>query len=105
LAQFTFDLSLSQSQINELQRILLDFRTIFLDKINDLNMIQAKVRHHIHVDNGQKVQSQPYTYGPAERKIIDEEIDKLLESDLIRPSTSPWSSPVVLVRKKDGMNE
>lgn len=48
------------------------------------------------------MQSQPYTYGPVERKIIDDEIDKLLASDLIQPSTSPWSSPVVLVRKKDG---
>lgn len=102
LAQFTFDPTLSQSEIKELQQILLDFRSLFLDKINNLNMIQTKVKHYIHTTPGQKVQSQPYSYGPAERKIIDDEIDKLIASDLIQPSTSPWSSPVVLVRKKDG---
>jgi hypothetical protein len=102
ITQFTYDPTLSQSQIKELQHILIDFRSLFRDKIDNLNMIQTKVKHHIHTIPGQKVQSQPYTYGPAERKIIDNEIDKLVASDLIQPSTSPWSSPVVLVRKKDG---
>ena len=36
------------------------------------------------------------------RGVVDEEINKMLESDVIRPSSSPWSSPIVLVRKKDG---
>ena len=30
------------------------------------------------------------------------EIQKMLDQGLIRPSDSPWASPVVLVRKKDG---
>lgn len=44
LSQFTFDLSLSQKQINELQRILLEFRSLFRDKIDNVNIIQTKVR-------------------------------------------------------------
>ena len=31
-----------------------------------------------------------------------EAIDKLWKQGSIRPSTSPWASPIVLVRKKDG---
>ena len=33
---------------------------------------------------------------------IEEEVKSLLSLELIRPSTSPWASPVVLVLKKDG---
>ncbi len=29
-------------------------------------------------------------------------IDDMLEHDTIRPSNSPWASPIVLVKKKDG---
>lgn len=35
------------------------------------------------------------------QKIINEEVDKMIEKDVIEPSNSPWSSPVVLVKKKN----
>jgi hypothetical protein len=34
--------------------------------------------------------------------IIDEEVDKMLAEGVIEPSDSPWSSPIVLAKKKDG---
>ena len=39
-------------------------------------------------------------YAPAERQAIAQEVKKLLEQGIIRESSSPWCSPVVLVRKK-----
>ena len=39
---------------------------------------------------------------PAQEKYISEETQRLLERDVIEPSTSPWSAQVVLASKKDG---
>ena len=38
----------------------------------------------------------------AEKDLIENTVEELLRSGKIRPSNSPWASPVVLVRKKDG---
>jgi hypothetical protein len=35
-------------------------------------------------------------------KIVETECNKMLELGMIRPSKGPWSSPVVLVTKKNG---
>jgi hypothetical protein len=38
----------------------------------------------------------------AEREVIKKEVEEMLQADIIEQSTSPWSSPVVLVPKKNG---
>jgi hypothetical protein len=50
----------------------------------------------------QPVASRPYHYSPILKSEIESQINKMLQSGLIRPSTSAFSSPVLLVRKKDG---
>jgi hypothetical protein len=37
-----------------------------------------------------------------EKRIIYEKVNEMLRSGVIQPSNSPWSSPVVLVKKKSG---
>lgn len=32
---------------------------------------------------------------------IDHELDRMLKDDIIEPSKSPWSSPILMVPKKD----
>ena len=36
------------------------------------------------------------------QRAVEAEIEKLTETEIARPSTSPWASPVVMVRTKDG---
>ena len=43
-----------------------------------------------------------YRAAPKENEFIKNEIEDMLEQGLIKPSTSPWSFPVVVVRKKNG---
>jgi len=48
------------------------------------------------------VASRAYRVGPFELDRQREEVDHLLADGLIRPSTSPWASPIVMADKKDG---
>ncbi|GFT77902.1 hypothetical protein TNCV_4051461 [Trichonephila clavipes] len=41
------------------------------------------------------------TESPTERRIIHEEVQKMLDEGIVQPSESPWSSPVVLRHEKD----
>ena len=36
------------------------------------------------------------------KETVDKEVTKMLENRIIRPSASPWSSPVVMVKRRDG---
>ena len=36
------------------------------------------------------------------RQEVDKQVGEMLDSGVIRPSKSPWASPIVLVKKKDG---
>ena len=45
---------------------------------------------------------QPVRHLPmALKDVVSTEVNKMLSDDIIRPSKSAWSSPVVLVKKKD----
>jgi hypothetical protein len=45
---------------------------------------------------------QPYGYSPALKSEIEQQVNKMLAEGIIRPSTSPFSSSVVMTKKKDG---
>ena len=40
---------------------------------------------------------------PAELKELKVQLHELLDKGFIRPSVSPWGTPVLLVKKKDGL--
>ncbi|XP_076933766.1 uncharacterized protein LOC143599774 [Bidens hawaiensis] len=48
------------------------------------------------------VNVKPYRYPQYQNKIMTDLISNMLKDGIIKPSQSPYSSPVLLVRKKDG---
>ncbi|KAM7287924.1 retrovirus-related Pol polyprotein from transposon 17.6 [Ixodes scapularis] len=53
-------------------------------------------------DDALPVHQSPYRVSLKERKVIQDQVQEMLDDDIIQPSRSPWASPVVLVKKKDG---
>nr|GEY83096.1 hypothetical protein [Tanacetum cinerariifolium] len=44
----------------------------------------------------------PYQLAPSELKELSEQLKELFEKGFIHPSSSPWGTPVLFVKKKDG---
>ena len=62
-----------------------------------------KVDHSIHLEPGAKpVNVKPYRYPYFQKQEIELQVKEMLRQGVIQPSTSAFSSPVLLVRKKDG---
>jgi hypothetical protein len=59
------------------------------------------IQHRIHTGNHPPIKQRPYPVPIPMRPEIDEQVDKMIQQGIITPSISPWSSPIVLVRKKD----
>jgi hypothetical protein len=48
------------------------------------------------------VNSRPYRYSPLHKDEIERQVAEMLKAGLIKISTSPFASPVLLIQKKDG---
>lgn len=82
-------------------KILSDYPTI----INPAALGTAKKPHnitHCIITKGPPVHSKARRLSPQKLAIVKSEIKNLLEQGIIRPSKSPWASPIHLVPKKTG---
>lgn len=84
-----------------LSALLQKYATIF-QKPQGLPPNRAQDHHiHLHPDST-PVNVKPYRYPHYQKEVITNMIQEMLTEGIIKPSTSPFSSLVLLVRKKDG---
>jgi Reverse transcriptase (RNA-dependent DNA polymerase)/Retroviral aspartyl protease/Retrotransposon gag protein len=85
----------------KLQEVLKQFPEVFDGTSNTPPC--RDIDHRIPLQpNSHPVNLRPYRYSHFQRLELDKIIEELLSNGVIRPSTSPFASPALLVKKKDG---
>ena len=91
---------LSPLQQQQLNGLFKEFSDVFSQGEDDLGC--TPLLEHTIETHGPPLR-QPYRrQNPAVRREEMVQVQQMLASDVIRPSNSPWASPVVMVKKKDG---
>lgn len=91
---------LNSEQKEQVGKLLLDYEHCFEGGMYGLGKTDL-VKHKIDTGNHPPIKIPPRRLGWAQRRALDEEVDKMMSKGVIEPSDSPWSSPPVLVKKKD----
>jgi deoxyuridine 5'-triphosphate nucleotidohydrolase len=92
---------LTEDQERRLIQLLEDNADIFTTELHQLGRSNI-IKHEIHTGNESPIKQRPYRATLPDQQFISEEIKRMLDANIIRPSTSPWASPIVVVSKKNG---
>lgn len=88
-------------QKERMRKLILDYHDVFSTGPGDLGRT-TKIRHQINTGNSHPIRQGPRWLSPLQMSVIKDHLTDMLDQGLIKPSVSPWASPIVLVKKKDG---
>ena len=93
---------LSDDGKNELKSIIAKNREAFVGSDGNIGNYKGMYKHKIELIDPNKItQKRPYRVPPALRDEVEKQINEMLRQKIIQPSTSPFCSPIVLVKKRD----
>ena len=87
-----------------LGRLLNEYSDLFVNELpSHLPPSRPGIDHRIRTESNAKIpQKNPYRLSHAESLELQRQVEDLLKKGLISKSNSPYSSPVLFVKKKDG---
>ena len=86
-------------QKENLKNLLLSYFSLFTENINELGKAKS-IKHSIHTTQLPDVM--PMRRTPERlRLVVKKQIEDMLRNNIIRPSTSPFACPILLVAKKE----
>ena len=93
--------ALSPEQVAEVTQWLLQHHDIFALDESDLGRTSL-VEHDIYTGDHPPIRQLPRREAFALRPVIRKMVQDMLKQGIVRPSNSPWASPIVLVKKRNG---
>lgn len=98
------DLRIDNSKVNKMREgILRDYTTTVTEDPPTRLPPSQRIKHRIHLVETNKISfRQQYKLSYSEKEELTKQIDKLIQQGFIQNSISPFNSPVLFVKKKDG---
>ena len=93
----------SNEEINETMAIIERKADVFSKYKNDMGKTDL-LAHQIKTFDNIPISMKPRRVPCGLEDDVNKMVDDLLNSDVIRPSNSPWNFPIVVVKKKNGDN-
>ncbi|GFW04409.1 retrovirus-related Pol polyprotein from transposon 17.6 [Trichonephila clavipes] len=92
---------LSPEQKISAERLFQEFEDVFYRNSSDIGHTTV-TQHRIDTADHPPIKQHPRRLPFAKQEEVGTLLREMQENDIIEPSSSPWASPIVLVRKKDG---
>ncbi|KAJ8546681.1 hypothetical protein ON010_g11554 [Phytophthora cinnamomi] len=100
------DVNYADSKLgNEQRKLLAEMLGSFKDMFVETSMKPGRtdlLEFSIDTGDHSPIKQPPYRVLKAEGDVMEAEIQQYLDLKLIRPSTSPWNRPAMMIRKPDG---
>jgi hypothetical protein len=93
--------NLTKEQKEQLHDLLSKYSDCFSSGLKDLGLTTAG-EMVIELENNQPVVYRPYRMSFTERNLTRNMVSEMLDAGIVKESSSPYASPVVLVKKKTG---
>ena len=100
LQDVCLEVNLGEAQQGEIMNVLGKYSDVFTDLPGKTDLI----KHRVELTENEPIRSKPYPLPYAVREELRGEIREMISLGIIRESSSPYASPVVIVKKKDGSN-
>lgn len=102
--KFGFNYLCSFDDLNSKQRIEAEMVVQSFNEISCDDRLGRTDKITMTIDTGdaKPFKKKPFVMSPYMQKILNEELDEMLKLGVVEPSNSPWCSPVLLVKKKNG---
>ena len=93
--------NLKPEEREQMSSVLKEYQGIFATNLSEIGLT-TQAEHRIETGDASPIKQLPRRLPNALKPVVEEQVQEMLQNDVIEPSKSPWASPIVLVKKKDG---
>ena len=91
---------IEEEQKHQIIELIREYEDIF----TDIPGTSTLGEHKVELTTSEPIRSKPYPVPHSVRESLKKDIQSMLDMSIIRKSSSPYASPVVIVQKPDGSN-